>query len=131
MSRGSLVRRKIAKNLKDKDKVLSCVFLEANEVRGLNKKYRELDRPTDVLSFEPLLKEGYLGELVFCVPLVQQQARENRHSYREELAYLSLHGLLHLLGFEHEGGGAEAERMYQIQDSLFSAIKSFRLGVRG
>ena len=84
--------------------------------------------------FYPLLggvsQRAALGELVFCPSVVKKQAQENRHSYRDELAYLSIHGLLHLLGFEHEGGGQRAKEMYDLQDSLFFDFISHQRSLR-
>ena len=114
-----LVRKKIVKTLQGKN--LSLVFLGIRKARKLNKDYRNRDKATDVLSFNSHLKEN-LGELVFCPPVIKKQAKQNRHSYRDELAYLTLHGLLHLLGFEHEGNGAET--MYKLQDSIFLGIEN-------
>ena len=102
------------------ERELIFVFLGVHSMRILNKRYRGRDRVTDVLSFPPTLSGAHsLGELVFCPQRVKRQAKQNRHSYRRELAYLSLHGLLHLLGFEHENGGEEATQMYGLQDSIF------------
>lgn len=120
-----LIRRKVITKAEGRN--LTLVFLEGREAKKLNLEHRGLNYPTDVLSFQPLSRDYVrLGELVFCVPLVKEQAKRSRHSYRDELAYLVLHGLLHLLGFQHENGGTEAKLMYALQDSLFIEIQSFR-----
>ena len=103
--------------------VLTLVFLNRSEAAKLNLEFRGKNYATDVLSFESLEEES-LGELVFCYDVLVAQAKEHKLPLRDELAYLMLHGLLHLLGFEHEQGGEEAEKMYQIQDEIYSSIQT-------
>jgi probable rRNA maturation factor len=80
-------------------------------MRGLNKTWRERDRPTDVLSFPAFDSSGsraaarlgeFLGDLVIDVPCAARQARRRRHALRREVQILLAHGLLHLLGYDHE-----------------------------
>ena len=83
-------------------------------MRALNRSYRKKDRPTDVLSF-PAGGNGQLGDIVIASGIAARQAREAGHSYGTELRVLALHGLLHLIGYDHddpEDGGrmARAER---------------------
>jgi probable rRNA maturation factor len=97
---------------------LSLVFLGPSKARKLNKQYRSKDKATNVLSFEsddPLS----LGDLVFCPTVIEKEAKREKLSYRKYLAYLVLHGILHLLGMDHEKDLTNAEEMYAIQDSLF------------
>jgi probable rRNA maturation factor len=93
--------------------------------RKLNREYRGKDYATDVLSFSG---DGlsYLGELILCVEVVKRQAKNHALSFRDESAYLVLHGLLHLLGFEHEQGGTAAKKMYALQDNLFDDIDKIK-----
>ena len=85
------------------------------EIHKINKEYREVDRPTDVLSF-PMYEreeienlrieksddiEEILGDIIISIPKVKEQAKEYGHSYERELAYLTTHGMLHLLGYDH------------------------------
>jgi rRNA maturation RNase YbeY len=86
-------------------------------MRTLNRQYRGKDRTTDVLSFA--LREGpfadlqpeFLGDIVISVPVAAKQAREAGHSLAREIELLLVHGLLHLLGYDHERSLAEARRM--------------------
>ena len=87
-------------------------------MKGLNKKYRKVDKVTDILSFESYEK-NVLGELVFCPEFIEQQAKKHGLSFYEEFSYLILHGILHLLGYDHETDEKEAERMFSLQDKLF------------
>ena len=85
------------------------------EIHKINKEYRDVDRPTDVLSFPmyerdeiPNLREEskndieeILGDIIISIPKIKEQAEEYGHSYERELAYLTTHGMLHLLGYDH------------------------------
>lgn len=120
---------RVAKRLRlTSNSSLTIVFLGRAQSRKLNRDFRGKDRPTDVLSFEPFgtrkgsKKSQDLGELAVCLPLVKLQAKEHGLSFNEELGYLILHGILHLLGYEHEKGGAAAKRMFRLQDSLFEDL---------
>lgn len=96
-------------NIKEKYSV-NITFVDEEEIRELNNLYREVDKVTDVLSF-PLMdykdaemfKEKYvdLGDIVICKTVAKLQAKEYGHSYIREVCFLSLHGLLHLLGYDH------------------------------
>jgi len=87
-----------------------------NEIQALNRQYRDKDKPTDVLSF-PVRKSGSLGQLVISVETTERQAEELGQSFEEELKFLFTHGLLHLLGYDHETPEEEAmmlEKAYAI-----------------
>ncbi|MDI6699060.1 MAG: rRNA maturation RNase YbeY [Candidatus Saccharicenans sp.] len=82
-------------------------------IRSLNRKYRHKDRPTDVLSFS-LKEKGpdgkfYLGDIIICPEVARRQARKQGHSLLREIEILTIHGFLHLLGFEHFKGMEEEE----------------------
>lgn len=80
----------------------------------LNSKWRGKKRPTDVLSFpapEIFRQMGHLGELIVCEPVMKRQALEQDHALGMELRILLVHGVLHLLGFDHEAGPREARAM--------------------
>ncbi len=102
-------------------KELGLIFLKPGEARRLNKTCRGRDYATDVLSFEGDGRH-MLGELVFCPEVLQRQAKEHGLAYREELGYMVIHGVLHLLGYDHESGSAEARRMYALQDRIFERL---------
>lgn len=114
----SLVGRKI-KGIHASSQVV-VVFLPLREARRLNRQYRQRDYATDVLSFESIDGES-LGEIVLSLDVVRTQARAHRLGVGEELSYLLIHGLLHLLGFDHEGSAKEAKRMFQLQDRIWNA----------
>jgi probable rRNA maturation factor len=83
----------------------------AAEVRVLNRKYRNIDHATDVLSFL------YAGDVLICVPIAEKQARQNSQSLEKELLLLMIHGLLHLKGLDHERDEGE---MLALQMRLFA-----------
>ena len=92
---------KIADFLTDKD--IELILTTNDEIQALNKTYRGIDKPTDVLSF-PLSQTPHapLGSIVISVEKAQEEAKELGHTIEEEIALLFLHGLLHLLGYDHE-----------------------------
>ncbi len=94
---------------------MSLFFTDSETVRRLNRDYRGIDEPTDVLAFHMLLQKGAdssfvlppdgiarLGEVIISYPQAVEQAREQGHPVDEELALLIIHGILHLLGYDHE-----------------------------
>lgn len=94
-------------------------------MRRLNRQYRKKNRLTDVLSFpapKVFRRQGHLGELVICLPVLKAQAREQRHSARRELDVLLCHGYLHLLGFDHERGPAAARAMAKWEQKLLGTL---------
>jgi probable rRNA maturation factor len=110
---------------------LSAVFVDDSEIRRLNARWRGIDRPTEVLSF-PLEDEGSLGptargwpaarvigDIVVSVETARRQAAELGHSLDRELGFLLVHGLLHLLGEDHETP-EEDERMRARQRKLLA-----------
>ena len=94
----------------DEDAELSVVLCDNTYIHELNKTYRNIDRPTDVLSFalNEGEEEGYdgpdtklLGDIVISLDKTREQADEYGHSFERELAYLTVHGMLHILGYDH------------------------------
>lgn len=99
-------------------------------IRTYNRTYRQLDRPTDVLSF-PMLDfetpELYvsLGSIIISVETARRQAEEYGHSLKRELCFLSAHAALHLLGYDHETE-TEREEMERIQDEVLNKLGVYR-----
>lgn len=89
------------------------VISNDRNVRNANRTYRKLDRPTDVLSFPTgdgmahTRLDGYLGDLLISADRAAKQAKQYEHSVTDEIKILVLHGLLHLIGFDHEEDGGE------------------------
>ncbi len=78
---------------------VSVLITNNDEIQALNAQYRELDLPTDVLSFP--MDEEYLGDIVISMEKLFEQAEEYGHSPQRELGFLTVHGMLHLLGYDH------------------------------
>lgn len=99
--------QKIAKDLTSKD--IELIFLHNDEIRKLNKEHRNIDKATDVLSFplEVDMPNIPLGSIVISVDFVEQKSKEFNHSFDDELKLLFIHGVLHLLGFDHEVDNGE------------------------
>ena len=118
---------KTAKHRKALKKQVGIVFIDKKAMRKLNKQYRQKDKVTDVLSFagggEVMDDDAFLGDIVLCVEQIKKQAEEHDLHASEELSYLVLHGLLHLLGYDHEESEAEAKKMFRIQDKLFADLQ--------
>ena len=100
---------------------LGVVLIDKKNMRDLNRKYRKKNKVTDVLSF--LGKGEFLGDVALCSEQIQKQAKEHGLHWVEEFSYLLLHGLLHLLGYDHEKSRVEAQKMFKIQDKLFADLQ--------
>jgi probable rRNA maturation factor len=106
---------------------LAILLSDDTRLAALNKSYRGLDKPTDVLAFPA--GEGralpdqtyYLGDIAISVPRAREQAIEAGHSVMEELQLLVIHGTLHLLGHDH-GEPDEEERMWTAQRAILAAL---------
>lgn len=99
-------------------KEVSVIIVNSEEIHEMNKQYRNIDRPTDVLSFEEY-EDDYLGEIFICEEKVYEQAKSYNHSNEREFAFLLTHGLLHLLGYDHIEKEDE-EVMFKKQDELLN-----------
>jgi probable rRNA maturation factor len=96
------------------------------EIHSLNRQYRGKDKPTDVLSF-PLadaLQSFLLGDVVISIETAARQAQQRGHSLREELQILLIHGILHLLGYDHEVSRREAIRMHRKEREAKALLES-------
>jgi probable rRNA maturation factor len=89
---------------------LTVAIVPDRRVRELNRQYRRQDKPTDVLSF-PADERGYLGDIVIAGGVARRQATAAGHSLGTELRVLALHGLLHLLGYDHEHDDGRMARL--------------------
>ena len=131
------VLQKTAELLKLADETeISVLLVDNATIRELNRDYRAKDAPTDVLSFpleeeredeaEPAVIGGpsarMLGDIVISVEKAVEQATEYGHSVERELAFLAIHGLLHLLGHDHEKGEAAKQAMRAEEKRLLAAL---------
>ena len=96
-------------------------------IRSLNRRYRKMNRPTDVLSFADDTASRALGDIVIATGVSRRQAKTAGHSYQTELRVLALHGLLHLLGYDHDdrldrGRMARAEARLRRKGGLHAGL---------
>ncbi len=86
---------------------VSIAFVNNLAIKKLNKNYRHISKPTDVLSFaefeefKQIKKKSYLGEIIISYPYMKKQAKDNNKLIHQEIAYMLTHGLLHLIGYDH------------------------------
>lgn len=114
------------------DAEVSVCFVDNQRIHELNKAYRNVDRETDVLSF-PLGENGVydtnmntgaklLGDIVISVPKAMEQAKAYNHSLQREIGFLTVHSMLHLLGYDHENGGIEQVHMREKEEEVLTKI---------
>ncbi len=127
-----LQRQRVRGALGLRERELTLVWLNPRAAQALNRQHRGRDYATDVLSFSPVLdpdeKSPSLGELVMCPQVLRRQAQEHQLAFRAELGYMVLHGVLHLLGYDHERSPAESAKMLGIQDRIF-AVAAHKMGL--
>jgi len=100
--------------------IISIGFVDPRQMRKLNKAWRGKDRVTDVLSFE--LNDGALkGEVLLSYDQARVQAHEMKHSVRDEVCFLIVHGILHLYGFDHETP-TDAKVMFPLQEKILRSL---------
>lgn len=117
---------------------ISVSFVNNEQIHALNKEYRNIDRETDVLSFPLGENNEYdinldtgakmLGDIVISLEKAVSQAEEYGHTLNREVAFLTVHSLLHLLGYDHEGGGLEAVHMREKEESVLTQLGLKRNG---
>ncbi len=123
----------------EEDYEISISFVNNEEMRSLNERYRGIDKETDVLSFplaeffegdfeeedgdtEYIEEEIVLGDIVISTEMALKQSKEYGHSVKRELAFLLVHGMLHLLGYDHKDEASEKE-MFDIQEEILGELK--------
>ncbi len=117
----------------DRDSEISVTFTDNEGIRSLNREYRGKDVPTDVLSF-PMYdfgtgdipeKDEYavLGDVVLSLERVSEQARELGHSFLREASFLTVHSVLHLLGYDHETSPDDEKKMIARQKEIMKTIR--------
>lgn len=114
----------------DRNYALSAIFVNDEEIHAINRDYRGIDRPTDVISFASMddaeefeweMDEIELGDIFINVDAVKRQAVEYGHSELREASFLFTHGVLHLLGYDHMEPEEEKE-MFELQDRILDPI---------
>lgn len=128
------VVRKLMHALDCPDREISLLFVDDEQIRGINRQYLDRDRPTNVISFS--LGEGdygsinpkLLGDVVISVERAARDAAAGGLALDDEIDFLLIHGLLHLLGYNHEGVDQnETTRMMQKENEVFSLLHGYEL----
>lgn len=107
------------------DASFSIIIVDNEKIHEINKEYRGIDRPTDVISFaleeneDYEVKERLLGDIFISIDKVYDQAKEYNHSVKRELFFLVTHGFLHLLGYDHMKKEDE-EIMFSLQEKILN-----------
>ncbi len=147
---GAIVRRCAEKTLSNYNLLESCELdisiVSARTIQRLNKDYRDIDSVTDVLSFplmdwtgceprkissshaadiNPQTGRVMLGDIIICMARAKEQAFDYGHSLEREVCFLTVHGILHLLGFDHTSD-VEEHRMLQISESILEELGLYR-----
>lgn len=116
----------------DKPAEIDVTFVDDNQIRELNKLHRNIDSSTDVLSF-PLGENGeydinpendacQLGDIVISTEHAYSQASLYGHTIQREIAFLTVHSMLHLLGYDHENGGIAEMKMFEKQEEILKEL---------
>lgn len=111
---------------------VSVTFVDDDAIHQLNRQYRNIDRATDVLSF-PLGENGVydinndtgaklLGDIVISIPHAVDQADRYGHTLQREIGFLTVHSMLHLLGYDHVNGGMESVRMREKEETVLTKL---------
>lgn len=110
-------------NTLNDEKEISLILVDLDEIHKINREYRSLDRPTDVISFEESDEEdpNYLGDIFVCIDKVYEQSAEYAHSKEREFAFLVVHGILHLSGYDHMTKEDE-EKMFKKQEEILKLL---------
>lgn len=117
---------------------ISVTFVDDETIHELNKKHRNIDRSTDVLSF-PMGENGefdtnldtgakVLGDIIISIEHAYDQAEKYGHTLQREIGFLTVHSLLHLLGYDHEDGGLEMVKMREKEETVLTSIGLKRNG---
>lgn len=111
---------------------VNITFVDDKQIHELNLKHRKIDSATDVLSFplgeggvydiDPETGNKMLGDIVISIEHAVAQANEYGHTLSREMAYLTVHSMLHLLGYDHVGGGIEMLRMREHEEAVLSKL---------
>lgn len=119
----------------DSKLIMTITFTTPEEIRKINKKYRKIDKATDVLSFPMFEKDeipniegnipDVLGDIVISIDRVKEQAKEYGHSFERELSYMVVHGFYHLMGYDHMKED-EKNIMRQKEENVLEKLKILR-----
>jgi probable rRNA maturation factor len=116
-----LVRKAARAATANRKRSLTVALADDRRVRALNARDRKKDKPTNVLSY-PSGERGYLGDVVLARQTVWREAKSQGKTPADHVAHLVVHGTLHLLGYDHETGDADAERMEALERRILAKL---------
>src|SRR5262245_6789613 len=116
-----IVRRAVRAAVGRRRSAVAVALADDQAVRKLNAAHRGQDKPTNVLSY-PSAERGFLGDVVLARQTVQREARSQRKRLADHVTHLVVHGTLHLLGYDHETGEGDAERMEALERRILSRL---------
>ena len=125
--------------LQDSKLYITVTFTNPENIQKINQEYRNIDQPTDVLSFPMFEKndlekkiienkfvhEDVLGDIVISIPRVEEQAKEYGHSFERELSYMLVHGFYHLMGYDHIEDG-DKKKMRTKEEEILKTLNISR-----
>ena len=124
--------KRVLEHEKVENAYFSVIFVSAKEIKKINKEYRKVDAVTDVISFAfEDVKDNInsniriLGDIYICIEKMLEQAQIYEHSIKRELSFLTVHGLLHLLGYDHSDKESEKE-MFGLQELILNEAGTTR-----
>lgn len=114
----------------DQDCEIGIACVDLDESQQLNLEYRQKDKPTNVLSFPsdlpeeilPMLDAWPMGDLVICIPVVLREANEQQKTPLQHFSHMLVHGVLHLMGYDHETSEQDAEHMESLEIEILSKL---------
>jgi probable rRNA maturation factor len=118
------IKKTLSLTKESDDQEVSVNLVGPQRIRSLNRMHRHKDRPTDVLSFPlgestvPGYTKRILGDIFICPAYAIARAREEKISLKDKMAWLMVHGMLHLLGYDHEQSSKEARRMEKLENLI-------------
>ena len=131
---GKAIRTTLRSEKFPDDAEVSVTLTDNEEIHEINREFRGVDRATDVLSF-PMAEDDdnigdfdmdkgavLLGDIIISVEKIEEQAKEYQHSFERELAYLTIHSTLHLLGYDHVTSEEDEKEMTQKQDKIIESM---------
>lgn len=114
-----IIKQIIKEEYRDGDFELNIFLTDNKTIEEYNSKYRGKSTPTDVLSFEYGLKEETIGDIVISIEMIKEQAKNFNNTFEEEFFYILIHGVLHILGYNHTDTDDQEGEMFKIQNKYF------------
>ena len=119
--------RKMTRNLESGN--LNIALVGSKKIQKLNKQYRSKNKPTDVLSFSRIetqlssfLSDNELGDILICLQIAKKQAKNYETTLNQELARLTVHGVLHIFGYDHERSLNDEKTMFKLQEKILKNL---------